>query len=229
MNTSHVNTQISFDVHESNFTGNISSRKCLDFSFVAGSGTIELSEFESVLRAHGAIRPIAVKRADVSSIRRMEQGNTSSAKKNSRNVQESETLVTRQLSQQPAGLTRQMSEQLTGLHQGVAKGQRMVTNLEGISSQFEALRFQYENAVAREQARETESLVSAGEDFVRRLDDGIDHVTEHLDAMHLVTVSIVHQLPTDFRVVWKQVRLPLNQFVVFESRLFAQQWRTCSH
>jgi hypothetical protein len=158
-----------------------------------------------VLRAHGAIRPIAVKKADVKLMHTIDHSSRAAPKKPSK---PSKAGSTHQLSQQPAGLTKKMSEQLTNLHQGLDKGQRMVGDLEGITLQFEALRNQYETAWDREQVAETLSLMTAAEELVKRLDDGIDIVADHLETMHQMTVSIVHQLPADYRVVWKEVRLP---------------------
>ena len=170
----------------------------------AGNGSIDLEEFESVLRAHGAIRPIAVKKANVKHIHTIDHSSRAAPTKPSK---PSKAGSARQLPQQPAGLTKKMSEQLTNLHQGVDKGQRMVGDLEGITLQFEALRNQYETAWDREQVAETLSLMTAAEELVKRLDDGIDIVADHLETMHQMTVSLVHQLPADYRIVWKEVRL----------------------
>lgn len=65
---------------------------------------------------------------------------------------------------------------------------------------------QYTDALERKQVGECLALLEAAEKLGERLDAGILDVTNHVETMQELTVRLVHQLPRDYRVVWKQVR-----------------------
>jgi hypothetical protein len=170
-----------------------------------------LQEFEAALRAHGALRPFTVRPAGLRKIPVLPLNDSlfSGRKKNNKITvdgtqagSDNKSAVTH-----APGLTQVMAGQLKALQQGVAKAQNMLSDLRSAEPQFEVISDNFVSALSRRQAGDAEALMQAGEKLASRMDTGIQDLTRHLDAMQNLTVELVHQLPNDYRIVWKQVRL----------------------
>jgi hypothetical protein len=101
-----------------------------------------------------------------------------------------------------------MAGQLRALQQGVTQGHHMVSDLSSAQAQFEAIGENLVLALSRRQTSEADALIDAGEKLAARLHTGVQQLARHLDDMQQITLDAVHELPTDHRVVWKQVLLP---------------------
>jgi hypothetical protein len=186
----------------------------LTYFVYAENGTIDLQEFEAALRAHGALRPFTTRPAGLRKIPVIPLNDAmfSAKKKNKKDAVDATQAAS---DNKPAvthaqGLTQMMAGQLKALQQGVLKAQHMFSDLKNAEPQFEAIGENFVSALSRRQAGDAEALMQAGEKLASRVDTGIHDLTGHLDAMQNLTVELVHQLPNDYRIVWKQVRAPAD-------------------
>ena len=171
---------------------------------VDGSGSIDHSELEAALRDCGVLKSIAVQRVP----KTVRQFDYERAEKKIEDEAKEEQKAKKGKTKkgQPIdipGMSNQVAEGLHSLDARVEALRGIMQEVRGTSNQFNLILEQYSKATGDAQENTRIQLLEASEGLVKRMADGIAHYKKLADEIHAFTVELIHDLPRDYRVVWK--------------------------
>lgn len=171
---------------------------------VDGSGSIDHSELEAALRECGVLKSISVQRVP----KTVKQFDHERAEKKIEDEAKEEQKAKKGKTKkgQPIdipGMSNQVAEGLHSLDARVEALRGIMHEVRGTSNQFNLILEQYSKATGDAQENTRMQLLEASEGLVKRMADGIAHYKKLADEIHAFTVELIHDLPRDYRVVWK--------------------------
>lgn len=172
---------------------------------VDGSGTIDHGELEEVLRDCGVLKSIAVKRVPKAI-------NTLTAAMEEKKIEEEADKEQKEKKKSskgkgqpidPPGMSAQVAEGLASLETRVEELRIVMKDVSENGHQFDLVLEQYNRAKGDDEENTRKALLQAGEELVERMATGIQQYKQLAAETHEFSVNLIHDLPRDYRVVWK--------------------------
>ena len=171
-----------------------------------GSGTIDHSELEAVLRECGVLKSIAVQRVP-KTVKMFEYERAEKKiEEEAKEEQDKKRKGGKPKKGQPIdipGMSNQVAEGLHALEERVETLRGVMQEVRGNSNQFNLILEQYSKAAGDAEEKTRMQLLEAGEGLVQRMADGISNYKNLANEIHEFSVELIRDLPRDYRVVWK--------------------------
>ena len=170
-----------------------------------GSGSIDHSELEAVLQDCGVLKSVSVKRVPKSV-------NVAAREKEEKKIEEEATNEQDKKKRRPKGkgqpvdppgMSEQVAEGLASLSDRVEELRGLVQEVRGLGNQFDLVVEQYNSAKGSKQGQACKAMIEAGEALMTRMSTVIKEYKSSASDVHDFSVALIHELPRDYRVVWK--------------------------